>query len=105
MTENKKKLFEAVSEQEELKEKLCKAQTKEEIIELAKDLGITLTEDDFAKEDGTLLSEDELAVTAGGGVMDYSCIGIGAVQDAHCMCFLFGAAVDAFCLGYGSEFF
>ena len=47
MTENMKKFLEAVSKNEELAKKI-NTMTKEDLLALAKELSIELTEDDFA---------------------------------------------------------
>lgn len=64
MTENMKKLLEIVSGSKELAAKIC-GMGKEEIIALARELGVALTEADFAQK--CELSDDELDNVAGGG--------------------------------------
>ena len=64
MTENMKKFLEAVSKNEELTKKI-NTMTKEDLLALAKELGIELTEADFA-ESADELNEDELDAVAGG---------------------------------------
>lgn len=66
MTENMKKLLELTSENEELKDKLSNVSRKE-VIALAKEYGIELTDADFAAQTGgEELSDDELDAVAGG---------------------------------------
>lgn len=64
MTENLKKLLETVSANEELNKK-ASAASKEELLAMAKELGIELTEDDL-KPESEELSDDELDAVAGG---------------------------------------
>jgi len=63
MTENMQKLLEIVSGNKELAAKIG-GMGKEDIIALAKELGVTLTEADFAKN--CELSDDELDAVVGG---------------------------------------
>lgn len=77
MTENMKKFLEAVSKNEELTKKI-NTMTKEDLLALAKELGVELTETDFEKPDGEL-SDDELDAVAGG---------------ALCYCLLAGSGYD-----------
>lgn len=99
MTENGKKFLEVLSTHEELKERANKAQTKEEVMELAKELGVTLLEEDFVKTDSEELSEEELAAIAGGKGL---CLIIG-VQPGSCGCFIVGAAYELVCVGLGND--
>lgn len=96
MTENMKSFLEAVSKEETLGKKVNQARTPEEIIELAKELDVTLTKADFVNEEGKELSEEELSVTAGG-----SCIVLGSIEESGCGCALLGVLNGAFCIGYG----
>ena len=64
MTENMKKLLEIVSGNKELAAKIG-GMGKEEILALAKEVGVELTEADFAQK--FELSDDELEAVAGGG--------------------------------------
>ena len=71
MTENLKKFLEAVSKDEALQAKVNALESNKEtamagVIALAKELGIELTEADFAQPDGEI-SEDELETINGGG--------------------------------------
>lgn len=77
MTENLKKFLEAVSKDEALQAKVNALESNKEtamadIIALAKELGIELTEADFAQPDGEI-SEDELAAVSGGMGSSGSC--------------------------------
>lgn len=83
MTENLKKFLEAVSKDEALQAKLNALESNKEIamadiIALAKELGIELTEADFAQPDGEI-SEDELETINGGG-----CPTNGTVNNSCC---------------------
>lgn len=64
MTENIKKLLELVSGSEELKDKLNNA-TKETVITVAKEHGISLTDADF-EANKSEISDEELCTVAGG---------------------------------------
>ena len=84
MSENLKKFFESVSKDEVLQEKMKALSVDREnavayIIALAKELGIELTEADFAQPDGEI-SEDELETINGGG-----CPTAGTVNNS-CYC-------------------
>ena len=79
MTENMKKFLEAVSKNDELTAKI-NTMTKEELLALAKELGIELTDADFEKPAGEL-SDDELDTVAGGEV---------------CYCLIGGTGYDTF---------
>ena len=83
MTENLKKFLEAVSKDEALQAKVNALESNKEtamadIIALAKELGIELTEADFAQPDGEI-SEDELETINGGG-----CPTNGTVNNSCC---------------------
>ena len=84
MTENLKKFLEAVSKDEALQAKVNALESNKEtamagVIALAKELGIELTEADFAQPDGEI-SEDELETINGGG-----CPTAGTVNNS-CYC-------------------
>ena len=115
MTENMKKLLEAVSKNKDLLEKV-KTQGKDEIVALAQELGITLTEADFEAPEGEL-SEKELSGVAGGGEC-WCVVGGGGTEDSHghvCACVAVGIGEDSgpagnetercFCpaVGYGHD--
>jgi len=65
MSENLKKFLETVSANEKLAEKTGRA-SREELLAMAKELGLALTEEDFLQKSGEL-SDDELDAVAGGG--------------------------------------
>ena len=86
MTENMKKFLEAVSKNEELTKKI-NTMTKEDLLALAKELSIELTEDDFAQE--SELEKDELDVVAGGSVCACPFVGGGVGNtnaEKSCFC-------------------
>lgn len=66
MTENMKKFLATVSENAELRAK-ANIMSKEELIAMAKELGIALTEKDFAQPSDQLEDDELTAVTGGGG--------------------------------------
>ena len=90
MTENMKKLLEAMSKDQELSEKASKLD-KDALIALARKLGIELTEADFVQPGGEL-NADELEVVAGGGICACSVGGGGTKGDDYpaCACVLAG---------------
>lgn len=92
MNENLKKFFEEVSKSEELSQKVSKADAKE-LVEIAADLGITLSEEDLKQP--TEISDDELDAVAGGGDVSCACaMGGGGTKDSNdktCACVLAGA--------------
>lgn len=108
MTENMKNFLEKVSEDKALAEKAGKME-RDELIVLAKELGVALTAVDFEPQEGKL-SADELEAVAGGGVCgcavggggtagenDHACAcvfgGYGKSTERHerCLCALAGA--------------
>ena len=113
MTENLNKFFEAVSQDEALQAKVNALESNKEtamagVIALAKELGIELTEADFAQPDGEI-SEDELETINGGGcptagTVNNSCYcaaaggGGGKQKDEDiwgCACVAYGQGGDA----------
>ncbi len=88
MTENMRKFLAAVSKNDELTKKI-NTMTKEELIALAKELGVDLTDADFA-EPTNELSDDELDAVAGGA--DCGCFiggggeGGGKWDNKVCVC-------------------
>lgn len=102
MTENMKKFLEVLSSHEELRDRAAAVRSREEVMELAKELGMTLKEEDFPDEIGGEMSEEELAAVAGGGMKVCPIIGFGM---SGCMCIVYGAHEDATCLGVGWEGF
>lgn len=84
MTEGIKKLLEIASRNEELKSRLNNA-SKEEIIALARENGIILTDADFAQSGE--ISDDELAAVAGGAGANSSCSRGGVdIRNTSCSC-------------------
>lgn len=101
MTENMKKLLEVLSVHGELKERANSAKTKEEVMELAKELGVTLTEADFINADAKEMAEEELAAFTGGD--GGLCLVIGVATG--CGCFILGVSDDILgftCVGLGT---
>ena len=113
MTENLKKFLEAVSKDEALQAKVNALESNKVtamagVIALAKELGIELTEADFAQPDGEI-SEDELETINGGGcptagTVNNSCYcaaaggGGGKQKDEDiwgCACVAYGQGGDA----------
>ena len=108
MTENMKKFLEAVSKNEILAKKI-NTMTKEDLLALAKELSIELTEDDFAQE--SELEKDELEAVTGGWKDCFCVAGGGGKADEDgkpCACVAFGggSARDGenrcWCIGAGS---
>jgi len=94
MTENMRKFLEAVSQNEEMTAKVG-AMGKEELIALAKELGIELTEADLEKPAVQELDDDDLDTVAGGSDVSCACaMGGGGTKDSNdktCACVLAGA--------------
>ena len=93
MTANMKKFLEAVSKNEELTKKI-NTMTKEDLLALAKELGIELTEADFEKPDDKL-DENELDAVAGGWTECFCAFGGGGKKDED------GKACGCVAVGYG----
>ena len=95
MTENLKKFLEALSGNAELIEKVNNAKSGEEIAELAKTLGFSLTEEDFKAPEGVAggLVLGSCACFAGGGG--------GGVRPVRpiCDCVANGGGISSLCLG------
>ena len=93
MTENMKKFLETVSKNEELTAKIG-TMDKDALIELAKELGIELTDADLEKPAAQELSDDDLDTVAGGGDVSCACaMGGGGTKDNNdktCACVLAG---------------
>jgi len=90
MTENMKKFLEAVSKNDELYGKFTGA-TQEDMIAMAKALGIELTEADFAQK--SELDEAELEAVAGGQKCGCAVNGGGIANSIYgksCICVLGG---------------
>lgn len=87
MTENIKKLLELATDKRELQDRLNKA-NQEELIAIARENGIALTDADFAQS--SEISDDELGSVAGGSHTDCSCFmgggGTGGGKDGVCAC-------------------
>ncbi len=94
MTENMKKFLETVSKNEALCAKVG-AMGKDELIALAKELGIELTDADLEKPAVQELGDDELDTVAGGSDVNCVCaMGGGGTKDDDdktCACVLAGA--------------
>lgn len=71
MTENIKLLFEQLSKDKNLSEKIC-SMKKDELICAAKQLSITLTDADFAQPEP--MSESELSAVSGGEIQNCHCV-------------------------------
>ncbi len=102
MTENMKAFLDAISNNEDLKEKVDEINEKEEeelkghiaeYISLAKETGITLTEEDFRQDNRTELSDDELQAVAGG----INCF-IGGGGGDRCVCIVIGSYSMGTCI-------
>ena len=93
MTENMMNFLKAVSEDEALGAKVGQVSDTNEIIAIAKDLGIELTEADFVTAP-TEISDDELDAVSGGTSVNCSCaLGGGGAKDANdktCACVVAG---------------
>lgn len=93
MTENLKKFLEEVSKDKELAEKISAEKDVSVIIETAKEMGFTLTEEDFAENHE--LADDDLDSVAGGSDVSCACaLGGGGTKDNNdktCACVLAGA--------------
>lgn len=99
MTENMKKLLEELSKHEEMKERASAVRTKEEVMKLAEELGVPMTEEDFCTQGSGEVTEDELAAAVGGGG---KCFLIGYGTEG-CVCIVAGTASGYFCLAYGMD--
>ena len=90
MTENMKCFLAKVSEDKALAEKASKLE-KDELIVLAKEMGVNLTEADFAQTESDI-SEGELNSVTGGG--NCYCVagggGTDGEKDAACACVFAG---------------
>ena len=104
MSENMKKLLAEAGKNEELKAKLEALTDRdtavEKAIEIAKEYGFDLTEEDFKAEDGEELSIDEAETVAGGDFCpcvsstesgdDCFCVFVGAFKGFGCVAVGFG---------------
>lgn len=93
MSENLKKFLEIVSKSDELTEKIG-TMGQDEVLALAREMGVELTEADLEKPAVQELDEDELDAVAGG--IDVSCacaMGGGGTKDNNdktCACVIAG---------------
>lgn len=92
MTENMKNFLAAVSKNEELAKKIS-TMTREELLALARELGVGLTEADFEKPDGEL-ADNELDDVVGGADVCACVLGGGGTKEALggnvCACVAYG---------------
>lgn len=92
MTANMKKFLEAVSKNGELAKKIS-SMSKEELLALAKELGVELSEADFEKHDGEL-DDNELDDVVGGAEICACVLGGGGTKKAMggnvCACVAYG---------------
>lgn len=78
MTENMKKFLEVVSSKKDLAERVGQM-SREEVLRTAEELGVALTDEDFAQqEEQGSLSDEELDCVAGGDKC--GCVGLGTGQ-------------------------
>ena len=96
MTENMQKFLELVSKDEALVAKIG-AMGKDELIALAKELGVALTDADLTRPTQEL-DDDDLDTVAGGSDVSCACaMGGGGTKDANdktCACVLAGVGYD-----------
>ena len=99
MSENLKKFMEAVSRESELVGKVNNM-TRAQLISLAKDMGIVLTDADFGEVGVQELEDDDLDTVAGGTAVGCTCaMGGGGAKDDNdktCACVVAG-------LGYSKD--
>ena len=97
MNENLKKFLEKVSEDKALAEKVNAYNDPAALIDLAKELGVDLTEADL-KKPVEELADDELDTVAGGSDVSCACaMGGGGTKDTNdktCACVLAGVGYD-----------
>lgn len=107
MSENLKTFLETVSKDKALAEKLNGLTEETQIVSMAAELGLELTEEDFGLPEGEL-DAAELEGVVGGGEC-YCVAGGGGTKGERsdvCACVLFGtgfgnAGERCFCSGYG----
>lgn len=104
MTESMKKFLEQISENEALAPRMENA-SKDDVIAIAKEVGITLTDADF--EQAGEISDDELTTVAGGEKC-YCVVGGAGSGDGNvktCACVIYGNGYhdrcDCIVNGYG----
>lgn len=115
MTENMKKFLEKVSADKALAEKFANLD-KDAVVALAKELGIELTESDFAQPEGEITADEMDAVVGGykrcvcayggGGKEDSegevcACVSVGMGMskvdgEARCACYVGGTGYESF---------
>lgn len=95
ITENAKKLLEVLSEDQEFAQKASKANTIDEVIEMAKEKGIELTEEDVRSATNALgeVNTDEMNEVAGGSPCFCLAGGGGTGEE--------GVHGTCACVGYG----
>lgn len=97
MSENLKKFLETVSKNEELSAKVSSI-GKEELLALAKEMGVELTAEDLEKPAAEELDDDDLDTVAGGSDVSCACaMGGGGTKDSNdktCACVLAGVGYD-----------
>lgn len=109
MTEKMRQFMEIISADTELKERATKAETKEELADIAMEAGVTLGEEDFAEQtQDSELTEEDLenvvggvncctCILSGGGADEEPCecslLGTGN-EDKSCTCFVAGQGID-----------
>ena len=96
MTENMKKFLETVSKDAELSKKVG-AMNKDELLALAKELGLALAEEDLIKP-AQELEDDDLDTVAGGLDAECACVMGGGGKKDHddktCACVMTGFGYD-----------
>ena len=97
MSENMQKFLEAVSKNEELCAKIG-TMGKDELLALAKEMGLALTEADLEKPLTQELDDDDLDTVAGGSDVSCACaMGGGGTKDTNdktCACVLAGVGYE-----------
>ena len=97
MTENMKKFLETVSKNEEMSAKVSDM-VKDDLLALAKELNLELTEADLEKPAVQELDDDDLDAVSGGGDVSCACaMGGGGTKDSNdktCACVLAGGGYD-----------
>lgn len=110
MTDSMKKFLEEVSKDKELHEKMNALKTPEEIIALAAEKGLALSEEDLKPEaSGEKLSDDEVEIVAGGNVCVCVAGGGGKADRPEMVCACVGMGVGlgfdtgmrCYCPGFG----
>lgn len=114
MTDAMKKFLEEVSQDRELCEKMNALETPEEIIALAAEKGLTVTEEDLKPDTSAVkLSDDEMEAVAGGGKPNVCvCVAGGGgesdIPSAVCACVGpglgrgYGNGIRCYCVVFGA---